>query len=77
MAVKIRLGANRAYIQDYHWFSPNKAMESALNSMLDPNGPSGSDPYPDKTAADAVVAQLGATIEYISPLPKEEPGLIH
>lgn len=51
---------NKEYtITDYKWSGPNKMVVRMLNSFLDPDGPSGSDPNPDATAARAVVDEMG------------------
>ena len=50
---------NREYtIKDYKWSGPDKVVVDMLNSFLAPEGPSGSDPNPDATAAQNVVDEL-------------------
>lgn len=50
---------NRKYtIDEYKWSGPDKRVVSMLNSFLDPEGPSGSDPNPDATAAQMVVDKM-------------------
>lgn len=66
--VKIEIGGIEATIENYEWTSKNKKLESLLNTMLDPLGPSGADPYPDLTAAQAAVDRLGGrVVEYDKP----------
>lgn len=53
---------NKKYtITDYKWSGPEKAIVDMLTSFLKPNGPSGSDPNPDATAAQNVVDELAIT----------------
>jgi hypothetical protein len=51
-----------ATIQDGVWASENDSLQSLLNAMLDPLGPSGSDPDPDHTAAMDAAEKLGGKI---------------
>lgn len=68
MMVKVQVGGIIATIKNYKWTSDNKHLEGALNAMLDPYGPSGSDPYPDLTAATEAVERLGGKVmEYDKP----------
>lgn len=66
--VKVEIAGITATIENYEWKSDNKSLEGALNSMLDPYGPSGSDPYPDLTAATEAMERLGGeVVEYDEP----------
>jgi hypothetical protein len=58
----IRTGRDRATIDGYEWASENLALQGLLNAMLDPIGPSGSDPNPDYHAALAAVEALGGEV---------------
>ena len=65
MMVKVEIAGNTATIKNYVWTSDNKHLKDALNAMLDPYGPSGSDPYPDLTAATEAMERLGGeVVEY-------------
>ena len=78
MAVKVRIGPYEATIDGYKWTVPeSEDMESLLNARLEPFGPSGSDPYPDLTAARKAVEELGGEVlEYDEPKPLP-PGAIY
>lgn len=77
MAVKVKIGPYEAIIDGYQWSVPeDKDFEDLLNARLEPFGPSGSDPYPDYTAAQQVVSDLGGEIvEFDKPKPLP-PGAI-
>jgi len=60
--VKIKIGDVEATIENYEWSSKDKRLEKMLNARLDPDGPSGADPYPDLTAAQEAVDSLGGEI---------------
>lgn len=60
--IDLGLGLSKATIDGYEWTSDDKIFEDLLNTMLDPYGPSGADPNPDLTAAQAAVKQIGGKI---------------
>ena len=60
--VEVKIAGIAARINEYVWTSDNKDLEKLLNSMLDPEGPSGGDPNPDYTAAMQAVEALGGKI---------------
>lgn len=62
MTAKIRTIGTEATIDNYKWTSKDKALEGALNAMLSPYGPLGSDPNPDYTAAQEAVKALGGEV---------------
>lgn len=72
MPATIRIGSNEATITDFQWTSSNKSLEALLNAYLDTSGPSGSDPNPDLTAAQAAVNRLGGQIISYENMPYEE-----
>lgn len=59
MSATIEVLGKKYTIEDYKWTGPDKTTVSMLNSFLDLDGPSGSDPNPDATAAQAVVDEMG------------------
>lgn len=59
MSATIKVLKKNYTITDYKWSGPNKTVVKMLDSFLDPDGPSGSDPNPDTTAAQAVVDEMG------------------
>lgn len=63
-------------INDHEWTSTDKDLERLLNSMIDPAGPSGADPYPDKTYAMEAIEALGGRIVEASPPDHPPPGVI-
>lgn len=58
MSATIEILSKKYTIDSYKWSGPNKEVVNMLNSFLDLNGPSGSDPNPDATAAQNVVDEL-------------------
>lgn len=60
MSAIIKVEGVKATIDDYKWTSKNEELQDFLNSLLDPNGPSGGDPNPDLHAAQAAVQILGS-----------------
>ena len=62
MSATIRIGIIEATIDGYQWTSKNKALKNMLNAMLDPDGPSGSDPNPDETAALEAAELIGGEV---------------
>lgn len=60
--VRVKIAGITARINEYVWTSDNKDLEKLLNSMLDPEGPSGADPNPDYTAAMQAIEALGGEI---------------
>lgn len=51
-----------ATIDGLEWSCEDDSLRSLLNAMLDPLGPSGSDPDPDHTAAMDAAEKLGGKI---------------
>lgn len=62
MAATVKVFGVQATITDMQWSSDFEDLTKMLQSMLDPDGPSGSDPNPDYTAAALVVEALGGEI---------------
>ena len=62
MAVKVMFGLYEATIDKYRWTSPDAGLARHLNMLLDPDGPAGSDPDPDYTAARAAARELDGVI---------------
>lgn len=58
MSATIELGGEQYTIDEYVWSGPTKGIVDMLNSSLDTEGPSGSDPNPDATAARDIVDKL-------------------
>jgi len=77
MAVTVRIARAETSIEDYVWTSKEASLAGLLNAMLDPLGPSGADPNPDLTAAQAAIKILGGEIlDAGEPLPYE-PGMVY
>ena len=72
--VTAQFGPYKATIEGYKWSVPeSESMEKLLNASLHPYGPSGSDPYPDLTAAREAVEELGGKVldwDDIEPIPE-------
>lgn len=62
MAAVIRIADTEATIDFWIWRSNSDALRHTLQAMLDPLGPSGSDPNPDYHAALAAVEALGGEV---------------
>ena len=62
MSATINTHLGQATCTNYHWEADNETLAKYLNVLLDPNGPSGSDPNPDLTAARVAVNEIGAKI---------------
>ena len=62
MSATIKVGNVEATISEWVWSCKDKTLESLLNGMLDPLGPSGADPAPDLHAAQAAVGALGGEV---------------
>lgn len=71
MSATVRIAGVEATIDGYVWTSDDATLAGLLNAMLDPTGPSGSDPAPDLHAAQAAVDVLrGEVVE------SELPGFV-
>ena len=57
--VKVDFGGTVASIINYTWTCDDDMLLSLLNSILDDDGPSGSDPDPDYTAAQIAIEEVG------------------
>lgn len=62
--VTVNIAGDIATIDGYEWQSDNESLQELLNAMLHPSGPSGADPYPDLTAAEAAIAKLGGEVTH-------------
>ena len=62
MSVIVKVFGVSATIDGYHWTSEFEELANMLNAMLDPDGPSGADPFPDHTAATDAVEKLDGKI---------------
>jgi len=63
MAATVRIRGFVAKItNELIWECSDSVMRKLLNSMVDPDGPSGADPNPPLTVADQVIAVLGGKI---------------
>lgn len=58
MSATIKILDEEYTIDGYEWSGLNKTVVNMLDSFLSPNGPSGSDPNPDATAAQRVIDEL-------------------
>lgn len=77
MSVTIRIAGIEATIQDGVWSCDDPPTLRVLQSNHDVgDGPEGSDPYPDLTAAKKAVQDLGGTVVRYDELPDGPPDLI-
>jgi len=75
--VRVKFGPYEATIEGYQWNCKEKSLEKLLNASLHPYGPSGSDPYPDLTAAKKAAAEFnGEILDYDKPKPIPEGTII-
>jgi hypothetical protein len=77
MPATIQIGPFRATITDYRWSSDTPELLALLNVLLDPTGPSGSDPNPDLTAAQNAANLLGGQIVAAEALDPPVEGRIY
>jgi hypothetical protein len=78
MAVTIRLLDDiEATIEDYEWRSSDARIASSLRQFLPLYGPSGADPDPDRTVAEAAIATLGGEIIQADEPPELDPEAIY
>lgn len=77
MAVTVQIGDSLATCKDWQWSSTDKQLEKKLSGLLDPRGPTGADPWPDATAAQAAIAKYGGKIVGTSNRPEPVPGRIY
>lgn len=76
MRATIEVADARATLKGWNWTSRHEAWAAVLNSMLDPLGPSGSDPAPSLHEARRVVSIIGgAVVDY--KLPKYVEGRVY
>lgn len=69
MAVVVQIGGIQATIDGYEWTSDDRQLTAILNALLLSAGPSGNDPHPDLTAAQAAVDALGGEIVQADDVP--------
>jgi hypothetical protein len=62
MSATIRIGNETATVNGGQWSSSNPNLAELLPLMDSPLGPSGADPDPDKTAAEAACSALGGEV---------------
>lgn len=67
MSATVKIGPHKARIEGYVWTCEDKALQRLLNALLSPFGPSGSDPNPDASAAEAAVKTLGGRVLQADP----------
>lgn len=77
MTAKVKFSTGEeATIQQYKWTAKDESFTRLLNSLLDPDGPSGSDPNPDLTAAREIAKLLDGEVVSFQEM-FVEPGLIY
>ena len=68
MRAVIQIFGEKASIQDWKWTCRNMTIESLLNHMLAPLGPSGADPAPNYHEAQRIAEMFrGKVLEYELP----------
>ena len=76
--IKVKTVLGEATIKNYRWSSSDPKVAKLFNRYLKPYGPSPSDPYPDKTAADEIVRIFkGRIIEQVDPVNDNPPNTIY
>ena len=76
MRASIQLGEMRATIDGWNWTGNDKQFVAVLNSMLNPDGPSGGDPAPNYHEAQRVAKLLGAEVIDFE-LPPYQEGTVY
>jgi len=77
MTVEIEVGGERATIKDYRWKCKDDLLRKLLQGMLDPGGPSPSQPHPDYEAAVEAVRALGGKVLTTEPEPGPADGVVY
>ena len=62
MSATIKVGVFEATLDGWEWAEGDAWFVDRLNAMLDPEGPSGSDPAPDLHEAQRVAKELGGQV---------------
>lgn len=76
MPAVVRFDSVLATINGYEWECDDSVLKALLDSMLDPDGPSPSNPQPDITEARRVAEVLGG--EVMEEIPEEhEEGKVY
>jgi len=76
--ILVQIWGVEAGIDELQWVVPTEPrVEKFLNSLIDPLGPSGADPYPDLTVAREVVDRFGGAITYQDPVPDIDENKIY
>ena len=76
MNATIELSGMQATIGGWEWTGKDEQIVALLNSMLDPDGPSGGDPAPNYHEARRVATLLGAEVLEFE-LPEYDPEAIY
>lgn len=79
MPFQIELGGIPATVKDREWTCADASTLKLLNTLIDPRGPSASDPNPDRTLAHLAVSRWGATLisqDKPDPSTPEPDGLV-
>ena len=76
MNATIELAGMTATIDGWDWAGKDKRFVALLNSMLDPDGPSGGDPAPNYHEARRVATLLSAEVVEFE-LPPYEKGRVY
>lgn len=76
MRATIQVEDDTATLENYIWTGDDALFVRMLNSMLDPLGPSGSDPAPNTHAAREIAERLGGEVLEFE-LPSYVPGRVY
>ena len=76
MSATVKIYGQTATIDGWKWTGEDEELVALLNSMLDPNGPSGADPDPGGNEAARVAKELGGEMVSRDPV-ESEPGVVY
>jgi len=76
MNASIELAGMQATIDGWEWKGEDEQFIARLNSMLDPDGPSGADPAPNTHEARRVAELLGGKVLEFE-LPEYDPEAVY
>ena len=73
----VEIGGRLAGLVGWEWSSDDGPLVALLNSELDLDGPSPSDPFPQLTEAKAAAARHGGKIIRVVRPPAGKPGVVY
>ena len=76
MEATVEIGGSLATLSGWSWDSNDESLARLLNSMLDQDGPSPSDPQPAINEARRVIGELGGRVVHVK-VAEGSPGEVY